>query len=538
MYYRQLRIDFTPEEIIDYLRKSQSDDPTLTVDEILEKHEKILDEWAETHLGAKVPESNKFREVVSGETLEARPEIQKVLRLIENPKYKAVKVVEPQRLTRGDLEDIGRLMKIFKLTNTLVITPQKIYDLRDEYDFEALERELKKGNDYLEYVKKIFKRGKLASVSEGNYIGTFAPYGYDKIVVVDGKKKCPTLKPNADADTVRLIFDLYVNQNMGTQRICNYLDELGIKPPRREHWSPEYIRKDLLSNIHYIGKVRWNFKKTVRIVEDGIIRKTRPQSKVGEYLIYEGKHEAIVDEDIYNAAQEKKGKNPRYPAKRKVANPFASLLYCECGKAMSMRPYPHSKPRMICQNKKHCRNGSCMYDDFAARICEVLEDCIADFEIRVTNNEGDSAKLHAKLVKSLEKRLKDIQAKELSQWEAQTDPDPAKRMPQEIFQQLNAKLLKEKEEIQDALCKAQNSMPAPVNYEERLHTFKDALNALRDDDVPAEEKNRLLKACIERITYSRDELVRLKDENGKYLKGKHGGLWNDPPMHIDVKLRV
>ena len=131
MYFQQMP-KLAPEEVLDYLRKSQSDDPLLTVEEVLQKHESILDEWAEQHLGGKVPEENKFREVVSGETINGRPEVQKVLRLIESPKIKAIKIVEPQRLTRGDLEDIGRLMKLFKHTNTLVITPQKVYDLRDE----------------------------------------------------------------------------------------------------------------------------------------------------------------------------------------------------------------------------------------------------------------------------------------------------------------------------------------------------------------------------------------------------------------------
>lgn len=539
MYYQQLRIDFTPEEIIDYLRKSRSDDPLLTVEEVLAKHETILDEWAEKNLGGKVPEKNKFREVVSGETLSERPEIQKVLRLIESPKYKAVKVVEPQRLTRGDLEDIGRLMKLLKHTNTLVITPQRIYNLRDEYDWDAFERELKRGNDYLEYTKKILNRGKLLAVSQGYYIGTYAPYGFDKITIEDGKKKCPTLKENKEqADIVRLIFDLYVNKDYTPQRICNYLDKMGVKPPRGEHWSAEYIRTNLIPNIHYIGKVKWNWKKTVHIVEDGIIKKTRPTAKAGEYLIYEGKHNGIIDEDIFNAAQEKKGKNPRYPAKKKVQNPFAGLLYCECGKAMNYRPFPFAKHRLQCSQKRHCKNGSCTYEDFAEKICEVLEECIADFEIRIANDTGDSVKLHEKLVKNLEKRLKDLQAKELSQWEAQSDPNPENRMPQEIFKQLNAKLLKEKEEIQQALCKAQDNIPEHIDYEEKLYRFRDALKALKDDTVPAEEKNRLLRACIERITYSRDELKRLTDENGKYLKGTRGGVWNNPPMKIDVKLRV
>ena len=124
MYIFDYKSLFTPEEVIEYLRKSQSDDPLMTVEEVLQKHETILDEWAIKNLGGKVPEKNKFREVVSGETLKGRPEINKVLRLIESPKYKAVSVVEPQRLTRGDLEDIGRLMKLLKHTNTFVICIQ------------------------------------------------------------------------------------------------------------------------------------------------------------------------------------------------------------------------------------------------------------------------------------------------------------------------------------------------------------------------------------------------------------------------------
>ena len=269
MFFRQPELHLTPEEVLDYLRKSQSDDPTLTVEEVLEKHETILDEWAERFLGGKVPERNKFREVVSGETMKERPGIQQVLRLIESPKIKAVAVVEPQRLTRGDGEEIGRLMKLFKYTDTLVITPQRIYDLRDEYDWDALKRELERGNDYLEYTKKILNRGRLLSVSQGNYIGNVPPYGYDKDTVMDGKRKCPTLKINPEqAEIVKMIFDMYVNQDMGRNNICKYLDSIGVKPPRGKKWSPEGLWT-MLDNIHYIGKVRWNFTKTISIVEDG-----------------------------------------------------------------------------------------------------------------------------------------------------------------------------------------------------------------------------------------------------------------------------
>jgi hypothetical protein len=182
-------------------------------------------------------------------------------------------------------------------------------------------------------------------------------------------------------------------------------------------------------------------------------------------------------------------------------------------------------------------------------VASILEQCIEDFEIRLANDTGDSAKLHAKLIKNLEKKLKDLQAKELSQWEAQSDPDPDKRMPQHIFKQLNEKLLKEKEEVHQALCKARESMPEPVDYEEKIKLFSDALAALRDPNVDAEEKNKLLKRCIDRIEYSREKPQRIPSKQVRYYDKEQkrtrwksplntGGNWTSPPIEIDVKLKV
>ena len=133
----------TPEEILEYLRKSRSDDPLLTVEEVLQKHEHILNDFAERNLGGKIPLANVFREVASSETIDDRPEMLRLLKAIESPRIKAILVVEVQRLSRGDLEDAGRLIKLLRYTNTQVITPTKTYDLRDEYDRDAFERELK-----------------------------------------------------------------------------------------------------------------------------------------------------------------------------------------------------------------------------------------------------------------------------------------------------------------------------------------------------------------------------------------------------------
>ena len=551
MFYRP-ELNLTPQEVIDYLRKSRSDDPLLSVEEVLAKHETILDELSMQYLGGIVPEENKFREVVSGETMKDRPEIQKVLRLIESPKYKAIKCVEPQRLTRGDLEEIGRLMKLLKHTNTLVITQRRVYDLRDEDAWEAFERELKKGNDYLEYYKKIQNRGRLLSVSQGNYIASIAPYGYEKTFVMDGKRKCPTLKIDPErADVVRMVFDMYVNEDLGRVTIAKRLNELGIKPKFGKLWAQDTIR-DMLENIHYIGKVRWNWRKTVTLVEDGEFIKSSRKSQVGEYLVYDGKHEAIIPVELFEAAKAKQGRNHRAKPTTKIRNPLAGLLYCQCGRSMSLRTYKNkgverAAPRLLCDGQSYCKTSSCLYSEMITRVTDILEQCIADFEVRIKNDDGDSQKLHASLIKRLEAKREELDKKELAQWEAQADPDPAKRMPEHIFKQLNEKLLQEKEEVRQALCKAYESMPEPIDYEERLNRFRDALDALNDPDKSAQQKNRLLKACIERIDYNREKAERKRGTgkrhtvNGKRVKInplKTGANWTETPIELDVKLRL
>ncbi len=532
MYY-QPQIDFRPDQVLAYLRKSQSDDPLLTVEEVLAKHETILDEWAQRTLGGVVPEENKFREVVSGETIKGRPEVQKVLRLMESPRIRAILVVEPQRLTRGDLEDIGRMMKLLKHTHPLVLTPPRSYDLSDEYDWDAFERELKRGNDYLEYTKKILNRGRLLSVSQGNYIGSHPPYGYDRVFVTEGKRKYPTLAENkTQADVVRMIFHWYVDEDLGYQKICHRLDGMGIQPPRSEYWSPAAL-KDLLSNVHYVGKVRWNWRKTVTTVSDSEIINTRPRARDGGCLVYEGKHPAIVPEALFQAAQEKQGRNPRVKGSAQVVNPLAGLLYCQCGRAMVYRTYTkggveRSAPRLLCQNQSNCGTSSCGYAEIIEQVKSILRQNIHDFNVELRANNQDARRRQEALVRQLEAKARELDKKEIAQWEAQADPDPAKRMPEHVFRALNEKLLREKQAVQQSLQEARTAMPSPADWQEKLARFTDALNALDTPDLSAAEKNRLLKACIEKIIYRREKLQRQK----------RAANWASPPVDLSVELKT
>ena len=113
----------TWEQYIIYLRKSRQDDPRETVEEVLAKHETMLQEYAVREFGHKIPEANIYREVVSGESISEREEIKEVLSRITDPNIKGVLVVEPSRLSRGDLRDCGRLIDEFRDSKTLVVTP-------------------------------------------------------------------------------------------------------------------------------------------------------------------------------------------------------------------------------------------------------------------------------------------------------------------------------------------------------------------------------------------------------------------------------
>lgn len=544
MIYKEYPV-FYNYKVKKYGRKSRFDDPLLSVEEVLDKHNKILDEYAEKHLGGPIPEENVYMEVGSGESLKDRPEITRLLKDIEDPEVQAIMVVDVQRLSRGDLEDAGRLIRLLRYTNTYVITPMKIYDLRDEYDRDAFERELKRGNEYLEYFKKIQARGRLASVKEGNYIGSVAPYGFDRTTIEVDKKVCHTLKEKKEeADVVRMVFNWYCNDDIGVTMICRRLEELGIKTKTGGQYWHTYQIFAMLENVHYIGCVRWNWRKTIKIIEDQEIRKLRPKAKVDEYLIFEGKHDGIISEELFNKAQEIRGKRHRTKQNLTLKNPFSGIMYCKCGTRMGYNTYrkngvEYAPPKLVCNNQVHCKTGSAVFQEVFEDVRAAMKDCIKDFEIRIKEDKDDSFKLHRDLVKRLEKKMEELEKKEIEQWEAQYDPDESKRLPPHIFQKLNEKVLREKDEVSKALDKAKDSVPNPIDYKDELLKFTDALNALDNPEVPAKVKNQYLKNIIDKIEYERGETVRITSENAKeYGVDTSKGLqWYTPPYKIKLKLK-
>lgn len=516
---------FIANEVLEYDRKSRFDDPYLSVEEVLEKHARMINEYAERHLGGPIPAENRYKEVGSGESLDDRPEILKLLKAIEDPKIRGIIVVDVQRLSRGDLEDAGRLIRLLRYTKTFVITPYKIYDLNDDFDRDAFERELKRGNEYLEYFKKISLRGKLDSVREGNYIGSIPPYGFNRIVKETGNKICHTLEERKDqADIVRLVFDWYCNENIGTTAIARRLEALGMPNKAGGDKWHSYSIVSILENVHYIGCVRWNWRKTIKIIKNQELKKLRPRAKIGEFLVFNGKHDPIVSEELFNKAAEIKKMRETSAPDTTLKNPLSGIMFCKtCGARMGYNTYnkhgiEFAPPKVKCSNQVRCKSGSADYAEVMSRVCDALRDCVADFEIRVEQEEDTSAELYKNLIKDLERKLKDLEIKEKLQWEAKHHPNPDERMPANIFKELNGKLLKEKEEINDALCKAKDSVPNPIDYKEQIIKFTDTITILEDPSLDAITKNMHLRDIVERIEYYRPPNVKLTKTN-RHLYG-------------------
>ena len=518
-----------------YLRKSRSDSPLESVEEVLEKHEKILQDFAMKTFGQHIPEENIFREVVSGETIDDRPEMKKVLSRIESKNIKGVLVVEPQRLSRGDLVDCGTIIRAFKFTDTKILTPMKTYDLHDRFDEKFFTDELKRGSEYLEYTKEILNRGRLASVAEGWFIGSIAPYGYDKIMVREGHKDRPTLKINeGEANAVKLIFDMYVNENIAPHSIAIKLEEMGIVPRKAKNFSQATV-KDILINPHYIGKVTWNRFKTEINYIDGEIVKSRPRQK--DFLIFEGRHPAIIDDDTWNRAQERKGRNPKTTKERGLRNPLARLLFCSCGRAMSYRTYNDREgnercaPRLLCNNQTRCGTRSTTFDAMIEAVISGLEQHLEDFEVKLKNGGGESTKLQEERLIHIQKELEEIE----SQQEKLYDFLERGIYDEETFVKRNKALTEKREELRTTYNKMKSTLPNAINYEDTVVRLSQAIEALKDNELDAKVKNDFLSAIVEKIVYTSEGAEKTF---GKGRKRVRGGRWDESTFTIDIFLRV
>lgn len=319
-----------------YLRKSRADYEAEArgEGETLAKHRETLMAVAKAR---DLTVTDVFAELVSGDTIAERPEMQRLMRAVERGDYDAVLCMDIDRLGRGDGADQSAILKTLKYSDTIVITPYKDYNTRREMDEEFFEYSQFIARSEYKRIKRRMWAGRVASVKEGKWISPKAPFGYRRVRIEPGRGWTLTPEPS-EAEAVRSMFAWYASGECGKNIIARRINDMGFRTYGGKNFDPSEIRS-ILTNPVYIGKIRWNYRHQNIEMKDGKEIVTRPRSS--ECLVSDGLHPAIVDKDIFDAVQRcfTSLGDPCVPFRREMVNPLSGLMHCaECGRAMHMVP--------------------------------------------------------------------------------------------------------------------------------------------------------------------------------------------------------
>jgi DNA invertase Pin-like site-specific DNA recombinase len=484
-----------------YLRKSRADMDAEALGEMetLARHRKILSELARRQ-GLNV--THVYEEIVSGESISERPQMIRLLDDIHANLYDGVICMELERLARGDSRDQSEVFEAFKYTDTLIITPSKTYNPNNQTDEEYFEFGLFMSRREYKTINRRMQAGRVQSVKEGNYIGSVPPFGYDKIQLPH--RQGYSLTPNSDSEYVRLIYEWYVNENLTPTKIADRLDSLGVKPRKGKHWSKESIR-DILRNPTYTGKLRWNWRKNQKTFVDGKLVTTRPRNDLSgsqDYTLVDGKHPAIISDELFEAARAREGTCSRANYKNRKVNPFAGLIRCACGYSMTyQRQSGGARSRVVCSNQRYCHTKSIAYEDMVALILESLGEHLGEAKFKMENETDSSDTVQKQLIEKLEKDL----AETTEQQNSLYDFLERKIYTPEVFIQRQNLLTERRNKLIAQIGDLRTNMPKPIDYKNRIFNIERAIETINTAETDIDKANRMLKTIIKSITYFRDE---------------------------------
>lgn len=506
-----------------YLRKSRSDieAEAMGEGETLARHEKALISLAEKQ---KIKISKIYREIVSGETIASRPEMQALLSDTEKGLWKGVLVMEVERLARGETIDQGVVAQTFKYSGTKIITPMKIYDPDNEFDEEYFEFGLFMSRREYKTINRRLQSGRLASVQEGKYVGSSPPYGYKRMKLTD--QKGYTLEPvSGEADAIKLIFELYAHGEqqkdgtigrLGPSLIARRLNQLKIKPRRSDAWTAPTIR-DILNNPVYVGKIRWNWRPAKKKMENGKVVKERPKSK--DAVLIEGLHEPIIADKTFDLAQELMTKKSVKPVtdRHTIKNPLAGIVKCGvCDRNMIRRPYnDKTKHDTLMCPAPHCKNVSARLSSVEDAVLDALNMVLSEYQVQLgTNSEPDEIKLRVigNNINELKNKLQELR-KQLDKVHELLETGVYS--PGQFLERsgLMVGQIKEYEEDLSNLEIKHNEEELRIESKVEFVPRLENILAIYKEVPTAQGKNDLLKEILEKVVYVKEKSARYKGVN-------------------------
>lgn len=503
-----------------YLRKSRADLEAEARGEgdTLARHRRTLTELAAAR-GLSV--GAIYEEVVSGDTIAARPQMQRLLKEVEAGMWRGVIVMEIERLARGDSIDQGVVARAFKYSETLIITPFKTFDPNNEYDEEYFEFGLFMSRREYKTIRRRLNAGVQAARREGKYTAGQPPFGYRKIKLKG--EKGGSLEPDPEtAPIIRDMFHWYVHEGMIISQIKNRLNQMLPPPPgERNRWTDRRVSLTL-RNPHYAGYTTGTRRPTRKEVVDGKLKTVRLFVK--DVPLYEGRHEALVSREDWHKAQEMLAKNftPPVPRGKSQKNAFTGLIVCGlCGRKMqrtcvsSGQAVPR-EPMIFCISRSACPTISHRYDEVEKMVLDTLRGWMAAYSTGASPfPHRDMSEQLLTSLKQFEKHLADLDARMNRAFELVETGVYSPELYVERKSALDterASVMKQIDNIKAELEKLANDETIRREFlpklQHVLESYETAENAL--------EKNRLLKTVIEKIVYTKT--VRVTSNNPGNLK--------------------
>lgn len=438
-----------------------------------------------------------FEEIVSGETIIERPQMQELLRRVENGEVDGVVVMDLDRLGRGDMLDQGLIDRAFRYSETLLITPSVTYDpTSEEWELIFGIKSLV-GRGELKAITRRLQGGRKKSVTEGKSISKNPPYGYlrDENLI---------LKPDPDKEwVIKKIFDMSVH-GAGRQLVAHELDKLGIEPPnpKRTNWSPSMITA-IIKNEVYKGDIVWG--KFKHIKRHG--KYTRKRTQPNEWIVKKNAHTAIVSDELWekaNEAHSSRNRNASVNIDKGLSNPLAGVLFCaNCGRSMLNTPRKDRRSSALrCANPACKVQRSSYLDIVEERLLMGIEELISQYQTTPVNKKKSEIPLKLKAISKKQTEKKELQEQKNSlhdYLEKRVYTIETFLERQDILVGKIEKVEKEIESLKSEIKQEENQQK---NVNKFLPSVINVLGAYRHtDDI--QKKNLLLKSILYKVTYLR-----------------------------------
>ena len=331
--------------------------------------------------------------------------------------------------------------------------------------------------------------GRIQKAREGKWNGGFAPYGYQ---LVNG-----VLEINEEeAVAIRTIYDQYVNTDIGSNGISKYLENHGIRKIQRQNGKnplfDAHLVRLILKNPVYCGKIAYGRRKTEKV------HGTRNEYRLVEqdnFLLVDGLHEAIVSEEVWNAAQVKliaqakkyehvnKGKDER-------THLLSGIVKCPiCGAGMyGNKSIKYKKDGTKykdffyygCKHRTMQRGHKCDYKKQIRE--ELLDDAVAEVIVKLVSNPHFATMMQEKINMKVDTTAID---KEITNYEKQLRQDYC----------IKSKLM---EEIDNLDPDDRHYIRRKADLDDRLYKMYDKIEELESQLIDARAKKTSIEA--EKIT--------------------------------------